>query len=188
MSLLLLTAFLLQAPGEDAPSPPGPRSGFEAGLAFLRLDPALGAEDKFVPGVEVAFFMSKAEPDYSVGMRAYYREWEVTWEEFNQLPADLDGKVQQLGLDLVVTYPLTGPLKLNVEIGGGGLRLEHDLDEETAFFFEGGAYLRVDLFAGLFIEAGGGAFGALTEFGGQDPDTDHVSWMGRVNVGLELEF
>ena len=188
MSLLLLAVFLLQEPGEGAPAHSGPRSGFEAGLAFLSLDPALGAEDKLAPGFEVAFSMSTAEPKYTLGMRAYYRKWEVNFEEFNQLPADLDGEVEQLGLNLVITYPLTGPLSLGVEFGGGGMRIEHDLDEETSFFFEGGAFVRLDLFFGLFIQAGGVAFGALTEFGGQEADSDHVSWVGKVNAGFELEF
>src|SRR5688572_11630583 len=112
MSLLLTAALLLQAGDDEAPAPPGPRSAVEAGAAFLRLDPALGAESGFLPGFEVAFYMSKTEPDHTIGFRAYYRRWEVTFDEFNQLPADLDGDVQQLGIDLVVTYPLLDSISL----------------------------------------------------------------------------
>lgn len=188
MSHVLLVALLLQA-GDEEPAPqPGPRSGFDAGFVYLHLDPALGAEEGLIPGFEVAFHMSKPMPEYTIGLRGYYRRWDVTFEEFNQLPADLDGEVQQLGLDLVVTYPFAGPLTLGVEFGGGGLRIEHDLDEETAAFVQGGAFLRLDLFAGLYLEAAGGAMAAFTEFGGQDPDSDHVSWTGRVNLGLEIAF
>ena len=187
MSLLLIAALLLQSGDPPANAPAG-RSGLEAGVAFLHLDAALGAEDGLIQGVEAAFVMTKPMPEYSIGLRAYYRRWDVTFEQFNQLPADLDGEVQQLGLNLVVTYPFAGPLTLGVELGGGVERLEHDLDEETAAFFEGGAFLRLDLVAGLYVEAAGLAQGALTEFGGQDSDSDHVSWVGRVNLGLELAF
>jgi hypothetical protein len=183
MSLLFLATLLAQADVE-----PGPRSGLEGGIAFLMLDPALGGEDKTVQGFEVAFHMSKPEPTYTLGLRAYYRRFDVTFDEFNQLPADLDGDVQQLGLNLVVTYPLTGPLSLGVEFGGGGIQLEHDLDDELSFFVEGGAFLRVDLFAGLYVQAGAVAIGAFTEFGGQDDDSDHVSYVGRATVGFEVDF
>ncbi|HZN63055.1 MAG TPA: hypothetical protein VFC90_11680 [Planctomycetota bacterium] len=188
MSLLLLGLLFAQAGDDEKPPPRTHHSGVEAGVVFLHLDSQLGAEDKLVPGIEAAFAFSKSEPKYSIGFRAYYRQWEVTFEEFNQAPADLDGEVQQLGADLVVSYPLPGPLSLVVEVGGGVMRLEHDLDEETTGFFEGGAYLRIDLIAGLYVEAGGAAFAALTEFGGQDDDTNHVSWVGRVSAGLEIDF
>ena len=184
MPTLLLAAFLLQS---GAPEP-GPKSSLDAGIVYLLLDPALGAEEEFVPGVEAAFQMSMSEPKYTIGLRAYFRQWDVKFEEFNQLPADLDGEAQQLGLSLVVSYPLTPKLSLAIELGGGGFRLEHDLDDETAFFFEGGAYLRVDLVAGLFVQAGGGAFAAFTEFGGQEDDSDHVSWIARVTAGLQFDF
>jgi hypothetical protein len=188
MFLLLASSLFLQAGGAAKETGPVARSGVEVGAVFLRLDDALGAESKIVQGVEFAFQMSKPMPEYTIGFRAYYRRWDVTFEEFNQLPADLDGELQQLGLDLVVTYPLTGPLTLGVELGGGAQKLEHDLDKETSAFFEGGAFLRLDLFAGLYIEAAGGAFAAFTEFGGQEADTDHVSWTGRLNLGLEINF
>lgn len=184
MPTLLLAAFLLQSGDAD----PGPKSSVDAGIVYLFLDPALGAEKEMVPGVEAAFQMSMSEPKYTIGLRAYYRQWDVKFEEFNQLPADLDGEAQQLGLNLVVTYPFTPALSLAVELGGGGFRLEHDEDEETAFFFEGGAYLRLDLIGGLFVQAGGGAFGALTEFGGQEDDSDHVSWIARFTAGFQFDF
>ncbi|HEU4338679.1 MAG TPA: hypothetical protein VFS19_01310 [Planctomycetota bacterium] len=184
MPTLLLAVFLLQSGDKD----PGPKSSLDAGIVYLLLDPALGAEEKMVPGVEAAFQMSMSEPRYTIGLRAYYRQWDVKFEEFNQLPADLDGEARQLGLNLVVTYPFTPALSLAVELGGGGFLLEHDEDEETAFFFEGAAYLRLDLLGGLFVQAGGGAFGALTEFGGQEDDSDHVSWIARITLGLQFDF
>lgn len=188
MSLLLIAALLLQAGDDEAPAGPGPRSAVEASAVFLRLDSALGAESGFIPGFEIAFYMSKTEPDHTIGFRAYYRRWEVTFDQFNQLPADLDGDVQQLGLDLVVTYPVIESVSFGVELGGGGVRLEHDVDSETSFFFEAGAFLRLDLIAGFYLTAAGLAFGAMTEFGGQEEDSDHVSWVGRVTLGLEIEF
>src|SRR5262245_36649404 len=188
MSLLILAALLAQAGGDEAPPPRTHHSGLEGGIVFLHLDSQIGAEDKLVPGFEGAFEFSKTEPEYSIGFRAYYRQWEVKFEEFNQLPADLDGEVAQLGADLVVGYPLAGRLGVTVELGGGVIRLEHDLDEETTGFFEGGASLRVDLIAGLYIEAGAAGFIAMTEFGNQDDDTNHVSWIGRVTAGLEIDF
>ena len=188
MSLLILAVLLAQSGDDEAPKPRTRHSGLEGGIAFLHLDSQIGAEDRLIPGIEVAFEFSKTEPKYSIGFRAYYRQWEVTFNEFEQLPADLDGEVEQLGADLVVSYPLAGPLSLGVEFGGGVMRLEHDLDEETTGFFEGVVSLRVDLVAGLDIEAGAGAFVALTEFGGQDDDTNHVSWIGRVTAGLEIDF
>lgn len=184
MSTLFLAALLMQSSSPD----PGPKSSLDAGLVYLFLDPALGAEEKMVPGFEAAFQMSMSEPQYTIGFRAYFRQWDVKFEEFNQLPADLDGEAQQLGLNLVVTYPFTPALSLAVEFGGGGFRLEHDEDEETAFFFEGGAYVRLDLFGGLFVQAGGGAFTAFTEFGGQDDDTDHISWIARITAGFQFDF
>ena len=188
MILVLAAAFFLQEGFDEPPPPPGPRSAVEVNVIGLHLDPAIGAKDKYVPGFEAAFHMLKPEPAYSIGLRAYYRAWDVTFDEFNRQPADLDGEAEQLGLDLVVLYPLTGPFYVGVELGGGGLRLEHDLDKEDSLFVEGGAFLRCDLFAGLYVEVGGHAFCAFTEFGGQDDDTDHVSFTGRAGVGLELEF
>jgi hypothetical protein len=188
MSFLIVLLFLQDPVLDERPPEPGPRSGLEVNVIGLHLDDAIGSKDRYTMGFEAAFYMLKPEPKYSIGLRAFYRRWEVTFDEFEGLPADLDGDVQQLGLDLVVLYPLTGPLFLGVELGGGGLRLEHDLEEEDSFFFEGGAFLRCDLFAGLYVEAGGHAFTAFTEFGGQDDDTDHVSFTARAGVGLELEF
>ncbi|HKS16834.1 MAG TPA: hypothetical protein VJU16_05950 [Planctomycetota bacterium] len=188
MSLLLLAALLAQDGTDEAPPKPSHHSSLEVGIAYLLLDPTIGAEDGVVAGMEAAFQISKTEPQYSIGFRAYYRAWEIKFEEFNQAPADLDGDVEQLGVNLVVMYPIPGPVTLGVELGGGVMRLEHDLDEETTGFVEGGAFLRLDLVAGLYIEAGALAVGAFTEFGGQDDDTDHVNWVGRVNVGLEIDF
>lgn len=188
MTLILAATLLLQTGGDDPVPTLTGRSGVEAGPVFLHLDSALGAEEGLIQGFEVAFQMSKPMTDYTIGLRAYYRRWDVTFERFNQLPADLDGDVQQLGLDLVVTYPFAGPLTLGVELGGGGLRIEHDLDDETAAFFEGGAFARLDLFAGLYLEVSGMAQSSLTDFGGQETDSDHVSWVGRVNLGFELAF
>jgi hypothetical protein len=185
MSLLLLAVLLAQ---DEAPPPRTQHSGLEAGIVFLLLDPKIGAEDGPVPGSEAAFMFTKSEPEYSIGFRAYYRRWEVTFEEFNQLPADLDGEVEQLGLDLIVGYPLAGPLSLSIELGGGVMKLEHDLDKETTGFVEGGAFLRVDLIAGFYVEGGAAAVLAFTEFGGQSDDTDHVNWVGRVNLGFEIDF
>jgi hypothetical protein len=181
MSALLLAIFLLQ---QD----PGPRSGFEVGAVFLHLDSELGAEEDVIPGGEIAFQFVKTEPDYTIGLRAYYRRWDVTFEEFDQQPADLDGEVDQLGLDLVVTYPVLPPLHLGVEIGGGALRLDHELDDETSAYFSIGAFLRLDLFGGFYVAAGGGPLVAFTEFGRQSDDTDHISWTGRVDLGFQIEF
>src|SRR5262245_5029570 len=151
MPVLLAAALMLQAAPDESLPEPAPRSGLQAGLAFLRLDSAIGAEDGILPGFEIAFHMSKPEPKYAIGLRAYYRTWDVKFEQFNQADADLDGEAQQLGLDLVVTYPIAGPLTLGVELGGGGLRLEHDLDKEDSLYVDDGAFLRLDLFAGLYL-------------------------------------
>ena len=188
MSTLLLALVLLQS-GQGGDILRGkPRTGFEAGAVFLHLDSALGAEDGLLQGEEAAFRMSLIARDFTVGMRAYYRRWDVKFEQFDRQPADLDGEVQELGLDLIVTYPIALPLSVGVELGGGGLRLEHDLDKETDFFFEGGGFVRLELPAGFHVEASGQIQFAETEFGGQNPDTDHVSWAGRVTVGFEVKF
>ena len=188
MSLLLALAVLCQTGLEDPPPEPGPKSGLDVGVIFLRLDPAIGAESGWEPGYEIAFHMARPEKKYTIGLKAYYRAWEVTFNELEQLPADLDGDVRQLGLDLVVTYPLIGALSLDIELGGGGMRIEHDEDQDDSWFFETAGYLRLDLFSGLFIQAGGGAFAAFTEFAGQSDDTDHVSWIVRGTVGFEIDF
>ncbi|HTF56758.1 MAG TPA: hypothetical protein VK661_05945 [Planctomycetota bacterium] len=188
MSTLILTLALLQAGhGEDILRGE-PRTGFEIGAVFLHLDSAIGAKDGLIQGEEAAFRMSLVAQEFTVGMRAYYRRWDITFEEFNRQPADLDGTAQELGLDLIVTYPIARPLSVGVELGGGGLRLEHDLDKETDFFVEGGGFVRLELPAGFHVEASGQIQFALTEFGGQDPDTDHVSWAGRVTLGFEIKF
>lgn len=188
MTPLLFAALLMQAGQEEPPPFRAPQSGVEAGAAYLHLDAALGAEDGLIPGVEVAFQMSVGMPKYALGLRAYYRRWDVAFDEFDRQPADLDGEVHQFGLDFVVTYPFAGPLTLGVELGGGGLRLEHDRDKELSAFFEGGAFLRLDLVSGLYVEAVGLAMAAFTEFGGQDPDSDHISWVGRLGLGFEIAF
>ena len=190
MITLLAAVFLLQAPlpGEKEEPSLDIRYGLEGGVAWLRLDPAIGAEDGLVPGVEGAFTASLRQPKYTIGLRAYYRRFDVTFEEFNGANADLDGEVQQLGLNLVVTYPFLGPLTIGVELGGGGLMMEHDLEEETSSFFEGGGFLRLDLFAGLYLHASGLAQFAMTNFGGQETDSDHLSWTGRVGLGFEIAF
>jgi len=188
MTFLLVVTLVTQAGLQDPPPEPGPVSGLEAGIIFLRLDSVLGAEGGFEPGYEIAFHMTRPEKGYTIGLRAYYRAWDVTFGEFEQQPADLDGDVQQLGVDLVVTYPLLGPLSLGIELGGGGMRIEHDEDQDDSWFFETAGYLRLDLFAGLYIQAGGGAFAAFTEFGGQSDDTDHISWIARGSAGFEISF
>ena len=188
MSALLALALLCQTGLDDPPPEPGPRSGLEVGVIFLRLDSALGAESGFEPGYEVAFQMTRPEKGHTIGLRAYYRAWEVTFNEFEQVPTELDGDVQQLGVDLAVAYPLIGSLSFVVELGGGGMRIEHDEDQDDSWFFETAGYLRLDLFAGLYIQAGGGAFAAFTEFGGQSDDTDHISWIARGSAGFEISF
>ncbi|HEY3226560.1 MAG TPA: hypothetical protein VGK61_06170 [Planctomycetota bacterium] len=188
MSTLLLTLTLLQA-GQGSEILRGePRTGFELGAVFLHLDSAIGAEDGLLQGEEAAFRMSLVSREFTVGMRAYYRRWDLKFEEFDRRPADLDGEAQELGLDLIVTYPIAPPLSAGVEFGGGGLRLEHDLDKETDFFVEGGGFVRLELPAGFHVEASGQIQFAMTEFGGQDADTDHVSWAARLTIGFEINF
>jgi hypothetical protein len=188
MTSLLAAVLLLQAGDDEAVPHADIRFAIQAGAVFLRCDEALGTESDIFAGEEVSFRVSKFEPDHSLGLRAYYRQWDLEFNEFDQLPADLDGEFRIVGLELVITYPLAGPLSLGLELGGGAAWIEHDLDDETAGFFSGGAFLRVDLVAGLYLEGGGGALSAFTDFGGQSDDSDHISWMGRISAGLELSF
>src|SRR5688572_16738487 len=188
MTILLLAAALLQAGEEDTVPHADIRFAVQAGAVFLRCDEALGTESDFFAGEEISLRVSKFEPDHSLGIRAFYRQWDLEFNEFNQQPADLDGEFRIAGLEIVVTYPVAGPLSLGLELGGGAAWIEHDLDDETAGFFSGGAFLRVDLAAGIYLEGGGGAISAFTDFGGQSDDTDHVSWTVRFSAGLEIPF
>jgi hypothetical protein len=188
MTPLLLALLALQAADEEVVPGPDIRFAVQAGVAFLRCDEALGTESDIFAGGEIAFRVSKFEPDHSIGLRAFYRQWDVKFNEFEQQPADLDGEIKIGGLEFIVTYPLVGPLSLGIELGGGAAWIEHDLDDEISGFFSGGAFLRADLVAGLYVEGGGGVLAAFSDFGGQETDTDHISWTGRASAGLEIKF
>jgi hypothetical protein len=188
MSSLIAVLALLQT-GPARGFPPGtPRSGVEAGPVFVHFDSALGAEDGVVQGIEAAFRMAFVTDEFTLGTRAWYRRWDVKFEQFNRAPADLDGEAHQLGLDITVGYPFAGPLSGGVSFGGGALLLKHDRDRELAPVFEAGPFARLEIFPLFYVEAGAMLQFAMTEFGGQKADTDHISWAGRLSLGFEIGF
>ena len=188
MSPLIAVLLLLQT-GPSHGFPPGaPRSGLEAGPVFIHFDAALGAEDGLVQGVEAAFRMSLVTEEFTLGTRFWYRQWDLKFEELNQAPADLDAEAQQIGLDITVGYPLAPPFSAGLAFGGGAMILEHDNDREVAPVFEVGPFARLDLLGLLYVEAGGMLQFSMTDFGGQDTDSDHISWAGRISLGFEIGF
>ncbi len=160
------------------------------GVLLTRFDDALGLRRAAVPGGEASLAWGTATADWLLNNRVFYRIWDdVAFDRYEHADIDLDGRIHALGYGVDFLANLGTPvLRAGFGTSMGVLRLEHDLDHEDSFFIELGPVLRLEPFVGGFVELGLSAHYAQTDFGEQEPDTDHMAWTSRVSVGVEVRF